>query len=175
MTDCDSCPRCHDAPETVMHSIHDCEEILDYWRIFVHQDHWAKFCSLGLVGWLKWHLLTPNIGNFDVYWPTFFGLSIYALWNDRNILVFSSRSHLHTGLVEAVQSQLSFTLTQLSAPTPSYVDTSRNEWHIARSPPPEHTVKVNVDGSRRGTSSLAACGGLLRSRPPWEIHQRLSL
>lgn len=108
MTDCDSCPRCHDAPETVMHSIHDCEEILDYWRIFVHQDHWAKFCSLGLVGWLKWHLLTPNIGNFDVYWPTFFGLSIYALWNDRNILVFSSRSHLHTDLVEAVQSQHEF-------------------------------------------------------------------
>lgn len=162
ITNCNSSPRCHDAPEMVMHTIRDCEEIQNYSKLFVHHENWAKFFSMGLLGSLKWNPSTPNIGTSVIFWPILFGVSLYSLWNNMNNLVFSRNSQLHTGLLEFMKSQLNFTLTQLSTPPPSYVDASRQEWHIAWSPPSEHTFKINVDGSRRGSSGLAACRGLIR-------------
>jgi hypothetical protein len=48
MTTENNCPRCNNAPESIMHVLRDCEEVTKFWNSIVRPEHWVKFFSLGL-------------------------------------------------------------------------------------------------------------------------------
>jgi hypothetical protein len=102
MTNDDLCPRCQSQPETIMHMLRDCEDVQQYWNQFITEDYWAKFFSLGLHAWLEWNITTKNIGASSTDWPIFFGVSVWALWKDRNKLVFSRETELGNHLTSKV-------------------------------------------------------------------------
>lgn len=90
----DLCPRCQQCPETIMHVIHGCEEVQQFWYTFVHPDQVSRFFSLGLEGWLNLNLSYQDIDIANSMWSTFFGIVMYELWRDRNRLVFSASTML---------------------------------------------------------------------------------
>lgn len=46
---------------------------------------------------------------------------------------------------------------------PVYIEDSLHEVQVSWSPPPDGTLKVNVDGSFRRSVGTGACGGLIRN------------
>lgn len=93
----DTCPRCHAFPETVMHVLRDYNEVHNFWTKHFNQRFWSKFFSLGEHAWLDWNLSTENVG-----------VSIGALWRDRNSLVFSQSSSMGEDLWASIRSQVHF-------------------------------------------------------------------
>ncbi|KAK2446428.1 hypothetical protein QL285_017240 [Trifolium repens] len=146
MTTDDTCPRCQTHPETIMHMLRDCEDAQNYWNQFITEDNWAKFFSLGLYAWLEWNISNNHIGASNTYWPTFFGVSVWSLWKDRNKLVFSRETKLGTNLTSKtvniayqIEKEMKFPLASRSEnPCQKYMHCSK---------PPAGFFKVNTDGS----------------------------
>lgn len=88
----DLCPRCHLYPETLMHMLRDCEDVHEFWSKNINHNHWSKFFSLGLQAWLDWNLSQNDIGISHWKWNLVFGVACWALWRDKNLLVFSNQS-----------------------------------------------------------------------------------
>ncbi|GAU40905.1 hypothetical protein TSUD_297100 [Trifolium subterraneum] len=61
MTAHNSCLRCQQGPESIMHVLRD--YAMDIWSPIIKPNNWAKFFSLGLTSWLKWNLDNEDIGN----------------------------------------------------------------------------------------------------------------
>jgi hypothetical protein len=53
MIDDNSCHRCQQGPESIVHVLRDCEEAIEFWSSIIKPDNWAKFFSLGLLSWLE--------------------------------------------------------------------------------------------------------------------------
>ena len=78
MSDSNVCPRCNDAPESIMH---DCDDLA--------KGHWAKFVSIGLSNWI-----TLNLWGIHQYYcwlrqgPPFLGWQC-IIFGDKKIVWFS--------------------------------------------------------------------------------------
>lgn len=89
---CDLCPHCPEYPETVMHSLRDCEVLKNLWSRVVSEDELSKFFSLGLHAWLEFSLSLRGDISRHRSWILFFGLAVREIWLDRNQLVFDGDS-----------------------------------------------------------------------------------
>ncbi|KAJ1420415.1 Reverse transcriptase zinc-binding domain [Sesbania bispinosa] len=94
MTNTDLCPRCHSAPETLMHLLRDCEVVAELWESLINQRNWSSFFSLRQDQWIRKNLGFSNHNVAGVAWSFIFPIGIWSLWKDRNSLVFKQRSDL---------------------------------------------------------------------------------
>jgi hypothetical protein len=161
MTDDSSCPRCQHGLESIMHVLRDCDEAMEFWYPIIKPNNWAKFFSLGLMSWLEWNLGNEDIGNTPWSWVTFFGVSINALWKDRNEFVFNQYSILLQNWLLHLASQVQMVVESIVKPA-TYMQSNGSTIHIKWEPPPAGTLKFNVDGAHCRRSGFSACGGLLR-------------
>lgn len=143
-----------------MHALCDCEHATTVWDHFISVEGMAKFFSLGLQCWLEDNI-RPQC-HIDKSWPQQFGVTLWSLWRARNDFIFKKSFQELADLAISAASYTNTIIHELTSPVPIYVDVARTEFHIAWHPPPPHTVKVNVDGSFRSSSGMAACGGLIR-------------
>lgn len=104
----DICLRCHSAVESMMHILRDCEEVQKFWSKHINQRVWSKFFSLGEHTWIDWNVSTVNVGLIPWSWSIFFGVAIWALWRDRNSMIFSQNSSMGEELWDLIFSQVHF-------------------------------------------------------------------
>lgn len=63
ITASDTCPRCNQQPESILHILRDCEITLELWEQLVDPNVWHVFPSLSLVRWLDFNLKTQKMGD----------------------------------------------------------------------------------------------------------------
>lgn len=85
------CPRCNLFPETLMHTLWDCEEVQSK---HIKPEFWSKFFSLGQYAWLDLNLSNAKIGLVPWEWSSVFGTALWAIWKYRNSVVFSHQSKM---------------------------------------------------------------------------------
>lgn len=147
MTGSDLCPRCSQAPETIMHVLRDCEFALTIWEKLVHPEVWHKFASLGHSKWLEYNLKSLDIGIGSWHWATVFGSLIHMLWVERNYLVFAGKSITPEQLLPKLFGQVDVIHSLLLTPALTFQEESRREVMVAWEPPPPGSLKLNANGS----------------------------
>lgn len=93
-------------------------------------------------------------------WNLVFGVACWALWRDRNLLVFSYQSNIGEVLWSSVCNQAHFIANNLEKPMMSrdqFTTSSQSAW----TKPPPRQIKLNIDGAY-GRRGYTTCGGLLR-------------
>lgn len=86
--------------------VRDCEAVQEFWNNCTDLSCWSKFFSVGSYQWLDWNPSTKKMNPTLWDWPLFFGVVVWALWKDRNSLVFPSSTQLHNYLWFEVNSQV---------------------------------------------------------------------
>lgn len=157
----DMCPRCNSCLELVMHMLRDCEDVHKFWSKVLNSSQWSKFFSLGLHAWLNWNLTSSNIGVSSWSWTIMFGVVVWALWRDRNSLVFSQVSQMGDDLWAFINNQVHFIEKSISHPMAS-LDLHLKSAVASWKKPPQGVVKLNVIGSYGHGNRNSACSGLLR-------------
>lgn len=88
ISDSDTCPRCLQHPETIMHVLRDCKSSLELWEKIVDPGIWHKLASLGFLKWLELNFTDDFAGVGNWHWPMVFCSLIHMLWIDRNHYIF---------------------------------------------------------------------------------------
>ncbi|KAF7824072.1 putative ribonuclease H protein At1g65750 family [Senna tora] len=128
----DICTRCNGAPEDLLHTLRDCPKAKCIWLKLVHPGKWHIFFSASRLNWLTINL-SSNLG-FSVM------LILLLLFLNCPLTLFGLWIRVLWEEVDLV-----LVLTVLYAGIPE------KGW-----------VKFNVDGARKDSLSLTACGGLAR-------------
>lgn len=156
------CPRCHSAPETLMHVLRNREVVQEFWNLCIDPSCWSSFFSMGKYQWMNWNLSTKKMNRPLGDWPLFFCVAVWALWKDRNSLVFSSTTRLHSTFWYEVNSHVHIINKELHSPGNLFKD-YRDGWKLVWHKPPEGWANVNTDGSFKSFAGSFSCGGLIRS------------
>lgn len=127
MTDSDECPRCHQAPESIMHLLRDCEASLELWEKIVKPSVWHSFASLGQQAWLELNLTSVDIGVENWHWPIEFGCLVHMLWIERNHLVFSGHATPPELILPKLFGQVEAIQNSLLSPVPTFIEERRCE------------------------------------------------
>ncbi|KAJ1412575.1 Reverse transcriptase zinc-binding domain [Sesbania bispinosa] len=164
MTSDDSCPRCGQAPETIMHTLRDCEVVSELWESLIDREWWARFFSLGLDNWLKMNMAKSPFSVDGTPWNFIFPVSIWRLWKDRNDLVFNKRSDLPGNLYFQIVSYARQIINSIVSPCPISQRLYKNEELIGWSRPPPGFLSLILMAQLIALTILPAvsklsCGG----------------
>ncbi|KAF7838421.1 putative ribonuclease H protein At1g65750 family [Senna tora] len=162
LTQCDGCSRCGNASETQIHTLRDCPKASTIWMRLVHPKHWPVFFGTDFRQWFMLNL-SRNLGREGSDWCSVFAIACWIIWKCRNAEVFrSSNSDTRDPYFSIMQ------LVNLCNQAKRMLggsDQGRNhrsrpmvKWEM----PEMGWLKVNVDGSRRGSTGVATCGGVAR-------------
>lgn len=103
--------------------------------------------------------LLSKFFNLSKFWNLIFGVATWALWRDRNTLVFSLQSSMGDELWSSVCNQVHFIENTLTNPLMSrdrHRQSSPASWSKRR------LVQAYVDGAHGFGNGSSACGGLVR-------------
>ncbi|KAK7266214.1 hypothetical protein RIF29_18856 [Crotalaria pallida] len=147
-------------PETILHCLRDCKEIRPLWTAHVDRRSWVAFFHANLDEWIHRNVHGGIKGNSSIDWSTMFGVAVWMLWRERNSFVFESKKESIISLQMQVLCYTSHVANSMQKA--SFQRCLRREVLVRWEPPARGMMKLNVDGSVRQESMLAACGGLLR-------------
>ncbi|KAJ1376792.1 ribonuclease H, partial [Sesbania bispinosa] len=118
MTLDDLCPRCGNAPETIMHMLRDCEVVAELWDSLIDNKNWSAFFSLGIDQWLRTNLHNSANSVSGVPWNYIFPITIWLLWKDKNDLIFQYKTNLPGNLFFLIVSYAGRILYSIASPNP---------------------------------------------------------
>ena len=147
-----SCDRCKEGNEDVLHVVWSCKELDGVWEAnnlwsFQDQQCFANFSEL--LAWVCDHQR----------YPTLFAFTIWSIWNQRN-QVRTQQSHHPLNLLSqwAYDKYMEFKALKV-VPTFSR-PTSRIRWK----PPARGTFKINFDGAIFAKEKCSSLGAIIRDR-----------
>lgn len=144
--------------------LQDSLDISEIGSSFLHPEKWSHFFSLGLNDWLLFNLTENCSGVAGYDWQLLFAIGIWMIWKDRNKLVFSPGIIASETLPHCIINFGKLVMeTQLRHSLLLDDQCVRMECLISWRFPPIDYYKLNVDGSVKTPSMLAACGGLIRN------------
>lgn len=132
-----------------------------FWEKHIKPENWSKFFSLGQYAWLDWNLASADIGLVPWNWSALFGIAIWAIWKDRNSLVFSNSSCMGEELWSLVCNHTHF-YEYVSVNSKSSTDLNQGSSSATWIKPHQGVFKLNVDGSHSIKGNNFACGGSIR-------------
>ncbi|KAI5336393.1 hypothetical protein L3X38_015660 [Prunus dulcis] len=110
--------------------------------------------------WLRLNLKTTVVNSFNLRWCNIFATGCWFIWKWRCCSVFDSSFHYPDLPNEWI---LRFLVEWDIANKKGGVHRPRMQTLLAWKPPPVSIMKLNIDGSRIGSSGAIAAGGLIRN------------
>ncbi|KAF7819758.1 putative reverse transcriptase [Senna tora] len=158
----DICTRCNGAPEDLLHTLRDCPKAKGIWLKLVHPGKWHIFFSASRLNWLTINL-SSNLGFSGNDWDVVFANACWFIWRMRNAEIFYGSRVSYDDPVIAILKLSSDSIRPMnkSIVGGSRIGPSVNRF-ICWNKPEKGWVKFNVDGVRKDSLSLTACGGLAR-------------
>ena len=153
------CPRCMEI-ETPIQVIRDCSFVKNIWLSFPTYFLFSDFFNLDLHQWCKKNTKVNALLGY-VPWGVVFAFVLWAIWLDRNSLIFSNHSVPSQVLRHNAVSHvtkfffLSFISTQSSIRKSSVL--------LRWCPSPFPFVTINTNGSSSGNPGPTGVGGLART------------
>jgi len=68
MTSDETCPRCNDISDSIMHMLRKCKDVNSFWTDLIQPNMWSKLFKLGLHSWLERNLSSNHIGLYRDNW-----------------------------------------------------------------------------------------------------------
>ncbi|CAL1402102.1 unnamed protein product [Linum trigynum] len=162
------CPRCNGQVESILHILRDCPPAAYFWIRQVPSSRQQAFFSADTVPWLKMNLKTDADKHLGVEWATFFSITAWLLWKNRNDMCFKGISATLTppSLAHSILAKVKLWSEAWNAPSllpcGKRASAPRRVVDIAWSSPPNGWVKLNIDGASNGNPGPAGAGGVLR-------------
>ncbi|KAJ1392540.1 Reverse transcriptase zinc-binding domain [Sesbania bispinosa] len=154
--DTNTCALCASHEETPLHILRDCDKVREVWFRIANGRLPTEFFSADMRVWIF-----SNINkSSNRWWRLCFGISLWAIWNNRNEYIFQD---------------IAFSVDKIAALVHAQVEIGCAEWMLSVNQAPKYKeslirwsypntgwVKANVDGSVVQNSSIAGCGGVFR-------------
>ncbi|KAK9944849.1 hypothetical protein M0R45_010396 [Rubus argutus] len=158
-TNDDSCPICKQNQESLVHLFRDCPAATNVWNVFSIPNSVANTYNLSWHAWLKAHLLCLVSLNSDVKWCSIFVFICWFIWKWRNKFVFevNFQSPRNPGMIIKAAVNERIKAQSKAAVNRDYCLSS-----LCWSKPPAGTFKLNIDGTRQGSSGKIGAGGVIR-------------
>ncbi|GLT67469.1 hypothetical protein SLA2020_397770 [Shorea laevis] len=154
-----SCPRCHQAPETINHIFRECFFSKILWAILTPYPINTLFHNLDFKGWLYAHATLSDTSN-HLKWNTIFSFIIWSLWYFRNQLVHEGKNYSIAMARDFILAKIKdFDQAHCISHKPKASVTILVGW----SPPPPGFIKLNTDGSALTNPGTAGARGVFRN------------
>ena len=152
------CPLCQKHPETIIHSLRDCDLVKEVWANLGVQGTSSGFYGSTLNLWLSENAKAAHtVGQHNLPWKSVFLFAIWTIWKRRNLLVFQNKplnSNLHSEILHKV---LEFTHCAVNIREATHHVLKPVRWEK----PAIGWRKLNSDGSSLGNPGRAGGGGLI--------------
>lgn len=157
---CDNkCPSCKRQDETIIHLLRDCELARKYWScVEVPPAHVHTF-SGSLEEWLQANSVSLVKHKSDMPWSTVFLFTIWAIWKNRNKIVFENSIPNPRLAIECINQARDYHFCVSKAKT----TTTKAAIPVAWTKPREDWFKLNSDGASLGNPGKAGGGGIIRN------------
>ncbi|KAK9939901.1 hypothetical protein M0R45_016581 [Rubus argutus] len=155
----DSCPICHQHQESLVHLFRDCPAVLHIWKTFSIPTSVSNTFHTNWFTWLKAHLWCKTTVNCDFNWNSLFVFICWFIWKWRNKHVFESnfRTPQNPSVIIIAVAKEWF-----NAQAHYNVDHDYSMELLCWSKPPTSFFKLNIDGTRQGSSGKIGAGGVIR-------------
>lgn len=110
----------------------------------------------------QWNISHNDIGLTHWNWNLVFGVTCWALWKDRNSLVFSNVSNMGDGLWSSICNQAHFIANNFAKPQQS-ISHFRSSAPSSWSKPPQGWMRLYVDRAFDSRNGNSACDRILRN------------
>lgn len=154
------CHACSFDMEDGLHVLRDCPAARDICLALIPPEHHQQFFSLSLSDWIDFNLNGDMNGTYEISsWQILFGQTTWALWTWRNKAIFDPNFVKPNNPIELIlmKAREIEDCLRLESCSPF-----KQQRLISWTFPPTGWVKLNTDGSVKGSSGEAAGGGLIR-------------
>ncbi|GLT67725.1 hypothetical protein SLA2020_400120 [Shorea laevis] len=159
LTTDDLCPRCQNGSEDILHCFRDCPSSRRVWSRWISDTLWQQWQGMDQIEWIHHNLSRGNVLiEHNLPWSSAFPAICWYIWLARNKAVFEGDKDW----IISKEHQLRYHLMEATLGLKKHIRTPRFEQLIGWERPPSGFVKINVDGSTRGTPGESAAGGLCR-------------
>lgn len=164
LTTTPTCPLCDEADETPLHLFRDCSKVKPLWLHLIDQQHMSEFFAGDLKVWVMRNLQSNCLHSMGRSGPPEFALLLWAIWKSRANFVFQGTPFdLRCMIPMAMKTKLDYAHSLRVLQDPVAASARRYEMiQIGWKPPPDAWLKCNTDGSVRGPTNSAGCGGVCR-------------
>nr|KYP56432.1 Putative ribonuclease H protein At1g65750 family [Cajanus cajan] len=159
------CPICMQDVENTMHVLRDCIFARQVWSSIPRGSCISQPTGSNFQEWLIFHLTRSRTELMN--WPLSFAITIDALWNRRNEVVFQQSSLSASQLVLKVTNCAK---SIINSSTPFDAGAQSDYTRITRNwvCPPSGFIKLNGDGAVFIFGDKLMWG--FNSKPRWEVH-----
>ena len=158
------CLVCKRHDETIAHLLRDCELARKYWSCVKVPPALIHTFSRSLEEWLQSNSVSLVKHKSDIPWSSVFLFTIWALWKNRNKIVFENSIPNPRLPIECINQAKEYHFCVSKAKTA----TAKFARLVAWTKPREGWFKLNSDGASFGNPSKAGGGGIIRdSQGAW--------
>ena len=155
-----SCQLCTHHTESLQHIFLTCSQAKVIWsNIFIPTVFRRSFSS-NFNDWLSHNLQSHYEFRNGINWCGVFATTVWFIWKWRCIAVFDNQFHLPSSTAMVIHHSyhdwFAANIITMNRPT-------KNQVLLSWTPPSHGTLKLNIDGSRIGSTNCIAAGGLLRN------------
>lgn len=139
-----------------MHLLHDFPWARELWEAFLPNNHDTSFFLLSAWDWIKHNLCGSRFGRDD--WHMVFMVVVWQIWKRRNEAILGNNVIMKDLALQSIW----IMIADMGA---AFVPNQRLENRVSKalgwSKPPIGWMKLNSDGSAKGSPKRATIGGLI--------------
>ncbi|KAF7807476.1 hypothetical protein G2W53_039637 [Senna tora] len=162
LTDCDTCTRCLEEKEDILHTLRDCRKVRPIWMRLVNPREWSSFFVEDRMNWLERNL-SGNMGRNTDCWPVLFAITCWTMWKMRNEEVFQDTGQSSVDPVFYILHLTNISKKAYMQKQQQLSTRTRVERVVKWCKPEEGWVKVNSDGASKSNRHGAACSVVIRN------------
>ncbi|XVE95562.1 hypothetical protein REPUB_Repub02eG0108700 [Reevesia pubescens] len=152
-----SCGRCSADKEDILHALRDCHSSKTIWCQLLPAESYRSFFNMSLHDWVLANIRNTSVSH-GIPWAVLFAFAAWLIWYWRNCQHHIDQFTWPSNALNLVIDRAKEAWDLLG----TFSKRLKYEKFISWTKPPTHYVKMNVDGSVKGSSSIAAAGGVLR-------------
>ncbi|XVF15275.1 hypothetical protein REPUB_Repub09cG0137100 [Reevesia pubescens] len=152
-----NCERCSADKEDILHALRDCQNSKAVWSQLLSVEAYRSFFSLTLHDWVLANIRNVSVSH-GTPWAVLFAFAVWLIWYWRNCQLHNDQFTWPVNARQTVIDRAKEAWNLLG----TFSKRLKYEKYISWTKPPADYVKMNVDGSVKGSSCIAAAGGVLR-------------
>ncbi|CAL2279065.1 unnamed protein product [Prunus armeniaca] len=160
-----TCNICDCPTESTLHIMCDCPRAKRVWKLFVNTSQTNPFFQAEMHPWLLNNLCSKN-QSAQIPWRLMFVFICWYIWKWRNDFIFNNAADLPFNSRELI---INAVRDWVKATTNIHPGVGKIQIMLAWTSPDIRVLKLNVDGSRKGSTGSIGAGRVIRDHAGYWI------